>query len=219
MKRALGGIAFCSLLLALIADQWAAVSLYPQRDSERKRFEYWQKLDDSGEVMPAKEGPWRCVVDQRTGLVWENKNNNEGIHHGDWTYSWYDREAWGKHPSAPRYPEGSCTGLDHCNSAALVAAANRQHWCGFSDWRVPELAELQTLLDTSYPQPGPLVCPCFLGHTARSSYWSNSTDRYRRRQGLNFQTGEVTTFPEHAALFLRLVRGPKLTSDSGTAPE
>lgn len=189
-----------------------------QRDADialRQRFDHWQKLDTQGREIGNRQGPWSCVLDRRTGLVWENKSNDEGVHHGDWTYTWMDSGAWAQRASAlSQTPQGSCSKLRHCNTAALVEYANRQHWCGFSDWRVPELHELAGLLDTSYAAPQPLVCPCFLAHTARSSYWSNSSDRYRRRQGLNFLSGEISTLPEHASLYLRLVRGP---SSAGSA--
>lgn len=212
MKPTLLLLIFIALLAAITHRLIAPAAPNAQPHSDRQRFPHWHKLDATGTRLDARDGPWACVVDSNTGLVWENKSRDEGIHAGVWTYSWIDSDGWQKsRHRVMQTPQGSCAGLDHCNTAALVERANTEHWCGFNDWRIPELEELQTLLDTSYPPPGPLVCPCFLSNTARSSYWSNTTDRYRQRLGLNFRNGDIKTFPEHASLYLRLVRGDHIS--------
>lgn len=171
---------------------------------ERAQYFGWQKLDAKGKPVAATDGPWRCVQDPQTGLVWENKSLDEKLHHGKWTYTW----AYGRVPGA-HIIEGSCTALDQCTTAALVAKANQQAWCGLRSWRLPRLQELQSLLDYSYPESAAKVCPCMFSATAASSYWAGDQDQSRRLYGINFKTGEVRSFPEHAALYLRLVAESK----------
>ena len=194
-------VALLATIYLIIDSVHLPLFVHSEPAPQREQYRHWQKLDADGNTMAPDAGPWQCVVDHRSGLVWENKSRDEGIHHGRWTYVWQGQ-------ASRRSGEGSCAGLSRCDVSEFVRQANLQRWCGFNDWRVPQLAELQTLLDHSYPPPGPLVCPCFLPNTARSSYWATTADRQRRYVGLNFQTGESNVFPDYAALYLRLVRGP-----------
>lgn len=163
---------------------------------DRKPYDGWEKLSSSGEPINIKEGPWLCARDPANGLVWENKSAFEGLHHANWTYTWTIKNS---------RQEGSCNSLTPCHVDEMVRIANQQKWCGKNNWRVPSIDELQTLVDLSYPQPGPLICPCLFPNTKKSSYWALSADRQHRFVGLNFRNGEVRAFPEHAALYLRLV--------------
>lgn len=162
------------------------------------------KLDSSGKPIPQASGPWACVTDKLTGLTWENKSVDQGVHHAGWTYTWRALPATRLRPGGQ---EGSCTGLTRCDTAALVERANAARRCGFADWRLPTLPELQTLLDRSLPEPGPLICDCLFPHTQRSSYWTRTRGEETGHYGLNFQNGATRVFPDQASLFVRLVRG------------
>lgn len=195
--------AFMALLLLLILGLLFTLNGGYEIQA-RQSYPHWIKLDAHGTAIAATDGPWRCVVDTNSGLVWENKRGDESVGHGKWTYSWSDNPA-----PINTFPEGSCSDLNHCSTAAYVQLANQQAWCGYSNWRVPTLDELQTLLDFSDADSAAKVCPCFLANTMASSYWSSNSDQSRKQFGINFKDGEVRAFPQHASLYLRLVADTK----------
>lgn len=167
------------------------------------------KLDASGQLMAATEGPWACVRDARTGLVWENKTDDEGLHHGAWTFAWRD-------PAWPKQAQGTCNQevFSSCDTAELVRLANLEGRCGFRDWRLPTPDELATLLDTTLPAPGPKVIACYLPYTQRGSYWTGAPGVASGRQSgqayetLDFATGEQRALLFNRSAYVRLVRGP-----------
>lgn len=170
---------------------------------EQSAFNHWQKIDNNGKHVAQNKGPWRCVIDTKTGLVWENKQVNEGISHYSWTYNQGDGR---------EHINGSCTQLANCTTRDLIEAANREQWCGQKNWRLPSIEELQSLLDHSKPSPETKICDCFLPKTQRSSYWSETqvnTDKGLLYQALNFQTGEVKALPSTATVYVRLVSSTK----------
>ena len=167
------------------------------------------KLDAAGQAMAPNAGPWACVADRATGLVWENKSGDEGLHHGAWTYTWRD-------PSWPVQAQGTCAAgvFASCDTAELVRAANVEGRCGFTDWRLPTEAELRTLIDTRVPHPGPQIHDCWFPFTERGSYWTaeRGIPAGRQRgvafQALDFARGEHRALLFNRAAYVRLVRGP-----------
>ena len=110
--------------------------------------------DSGSEVAGTK---WSCVLDNHTGLVWEVKTNDGGIHDKDNTYAWGGITAIG-HGHADRKGEyydanhiavivGDKTAWD-----SLVNGSNNDQLCGYSDWRVPDSMELISApnIDTDY---------------------------------------------------------------------
>src|SRR3990172_6109187 len=96
----------------------------------------YRAVNQAGEVLDAAIAPGSCVLDQFTGLVWEVKSDQPGLH--DWrnTYSWYDpREAHGGELDYRGTANaGVCSGSD-CDTSAFVDAVNARGLCGYSDWR------------------------------------------------------------------------------------
>lgn len=179
-----------------------------------------RKLDAIGQTMGVKAGPWACIHDKRTGLVWENKTDDASIRDAQWTFSWRD-------PSWPVGPQGTCNReeIGSCDSASFVATVNAMRLCGFDDWRLPSTNELRTLLDQRVPKPGPLVISCLFANTRRSSYWtSDQVSISGRRSGvgfnsINFANGEERALLFNRSLYLRLVRGPAYKSSQSNRGE
>lgn len=167
--------------------------------SDLARSERFSKLDAAGAAVPVAEGPWACVTDASTGLTWENKSDDEGIRHYNWTFAFH----------APDHRlEGTCnrTRIGTCDTRGYVEAVNRVRLCGFDDWRVPTLDELQTLLEPTARPPEPQVMACFFDNTENGSHWTRTPMGDGRIAGLNFADGSVQSFSTGSYLYLRLVR-------------
>jgi hypothetical protein len=101
------------------------------------------------------------ITDTRTGLIWEKLSDDGTIHDKDTAYTWLNA------------------------FSTKVATLNADSFAGFTDWRVPNVNELQSLVvyGTSYPAIDAafntncaatctvLTCSC----TQSSAYWSSST--------------------------------------------
>lgn len=188
-------------VLALAACERLEVP-YDERDADLT------KLDADGVAMPPDAGPWSCVHDAASDLVWEVKTDDEDVHHGGWTFTWRD-------PSWPRQAQGTCApgAFESCDTATLVAKANRERLCGFDDWRLPTAAELETLVDLRVPTPGPRIVGCYFPYTRRGSYWTSDPAEPVGRQrghgylGVDFTSGEQRGLLFNRSLYVRLVRG------------
>lgn len=101
------------------------------------------------------------VTDTQTGLMWEKQTTAVGSGENlrdprdvDNTYTW-------------EYAVGDW--IDKMNGR-LIANVNDGSFAGYTDWRVPTMAELQTIVDMTQPTR---VNPAF-GPNALAPYWSSS---------------------------------------------
>ncbi|HEY9033104.1 MAG TPA: DUF1566 domain-containing protein [Pseudomonadales bacterium] len=106
----------------------------------------FSKLDDNGAVLDASAGSWRCLRDNHTGLVWEHKTNDGGLHDRDWTYSWYNTDASANGGNAGVEDGGSCLTPGRCDTQKFVDDVNAASLCGSSNWRVPSVDELMGIM-------------------------------------------------------------------------
>ena len=114
----------------------------------------YTKLDASGNKLPSSARSWACVLDNRSGLIWEVKTDDGGAHDKDNYYSWGGKGVsdvalgWVENSPGNKYPESRWNGkgnrYDDWNK--LVDSANSEQLCGFSDWRVPDLYQLASLV-------------------------------------------------------------------------
>lgn len=105
------------------------------------------KLDAEGQPLEADAAAvWSCVRDEVTGLTWESKTNDRGVHDAYSTYSWYDPDPT-TNGGSPGEADGGICGIESCDTHGLVTAVNAQGLCGFTDWRLPTREELLSLLD------------------------------------------------------------------------
>jgi hypothetical protein len=136
------------------------------------------------------------ITDRNTGLMWEKKSDDGSIHDKDTTYLWAD--AFVVH----------------------VATLNSTVFAGYTDWRVPNVKELQSIID--YERARPAVDPVFndscspgctvttCSCTAASLYWSSTSYApFPNRAWYVFLTDGYVSFgfKDSDDLHVRAVRG------------
>lgn len=166
------------------------------------------KIDSRGGPMPAWSGPWACVCDTRTNLLWEVKTDDEGIHDGDWTYSWWQGNTGVANNGDCYYEQ------NRCDTADLVRHTRREALCGVENWRLPSAAELKTLRSVDTPPGAPAIDGNYFPKTRRGDYWTHDAEQpldgvyaYLRSgsAAINFIDGDQVTIPYRNAAFARLV--------------
>lgn len=144
------------------------------------------------------------VKDNVTGLIWENKQAKDGVenydnpHDADNTYTWYD-------PDDP-YPGTPGDGTD---TEDFINALNNEHFGGYSDWRMPTIKELDSIVDLGIPYPGPCINTAYFPNTQASWYWSSTTDANYTSSawGVLFGNGYDANGSKSYSSYVRAVRG------------
>lgn len=111
----------------------------------------YSAIDSTGAVATSSRD-WKCTRDDETGLIWELKTNDQGLHSKKWTYSWYDPKPETNGGYAGVANRGTCRGSAKCNTAAFIDAVNVEKLCGGDNWRLPTKAELEALVTCSDEQ-------------------------------------------------------------------
>lgn len=134
------------------------------------------------------------VVDALTGLQWEKKTDDGGIHDKDDFYEW----------SALNVPQA-----DGPAFTTFLATLNATCFAGHCDWRLPTRAELETILSQSYPcTENPCIPPIF-GPTNGAFYWTGVTvpGAPNDAWAVRFGTGYVFYNVKSYGSLVRAVRG------------
>ena len=161
---------------------------------------------------------WSCVRDNHTGLVWEVKTDDNGIHDKDNTYRWGGKTAIGKE-------HASKEGTYYSDWDNLVDGSNNAALCGFSNWRVPTKEELRSIVD--YGRKDPSIDNHYFPNTSpsRSFWWSASPfdlliSDNNSAWYLNFSSGDDRFNDRKKEYHVRLVRSSQSVSlgPSATAP-
>jgi hypothetical protein len=165
------------------------------------------KLDSTGtplpdQTQPYATTPWVCVLDNNTNLMWEVKTTS-GAHGNSNTYYWYNSNA------AENGGTAGTVGTSGNDTETFVSTVNSAAFCGYSDWRLPTIDELRTIVDhgdTTTPIVDTAYFPNAVGnyHLTSTSDAEDST-LYRT---LSFISG-VTSWSSKNGLccVARLVRG------------
>ena len=112
----------------------------------------YTKLDARGNKLPSSARSWACVLDNRSGLIWEVKTDDGGARDKDNTYRWGGKGVsdvvLGDYQGNNKRAESNWNGKGprYNDWDELVGAANYEQLCGFSDWRVPDLYQLASLV-------------------------------------------------------------------------
>lgn len=179
------------------------------------------KLDANGQALVDQtvnysSTAWSCVKDNVTGLTWEVKTDDGGVHDKDWTYSWYNTTTSQNNGFAGSQNQGQCQNTVGCDTQAYVQAVNAQNFCGANDWRLASVDEMMSLFNYSYNQYIPTAVastldPKYFPYQLVNTYWSaNSFMDPFYAWKVNFLSRNVDGFGnKDETLGAILVRGPK----------
>ncbi len=117
-----------------------------------------------------------CVKDNVTGLIWEGKEAS-GERAGSNTYTNYDDPNQPQKWDGNAYINPSQGDIDAAsNSAGYVNYVNSIALCGFTDWRLPTVDELQGVVDYGTAFPFPMVDVAWSPNVWARKHWSSSPD-------------------------------------------
>lgn len=175
------------------------------------------KIDAAGRPLPDVAKAWSCVRDNATGLVWEVKTADGGLHSREHTYTWFnpvealnggvegrEGEADDSTCGSPPVVSGGCDTLKY------VAAVNSVGWCGYRDWRLPTVDELGSLVDYGSYLPA-LSTSFFPDIIMPAGFWTSTTSAAGPSYAwiVIFDDGYLGTCVKSWNYYLRLVRGTK----------
>jgi hypothetical protein len=152
----------------------------------------YTKLDSHGNPLPDSAAQWVMVQDNTSGLIWEVKQNMDGVkiyadpHDTDNKYTWYD-----SNPKTNGGKAGSKNGPRDTES--FLAALNTGRFGGYSDWRLPTLKELFSLVrrDRFFP----VVNDNYFPNIKTAQYWSStSADITSGAWGVDFSFGYDSSY-------------------------
>lgn len=172
------------------------------------------ELSDDAQLGTAPSD-WACTKDNKTGLIWEVKTNEDGLR--DWKnkYSWYKPE--GDNGGNVGYQNGN----DHpewckdseCDTYAYTNAVNAQGLCGAKDWRMPSIGELKGLLTkksmVNQPLNGKLYIDATYFPNTQYRFWSSSPYTHGSNHAwiVYFDYGNADDYLKYGSYHIRLVRG------------
>lgn len=105
------------------------------------------KLDSQGAALTADAKEWACTMDERTGLVWENKSADaSSVQFKDRLFA-FESETF--KPFSKDVDLAGCkdAGDEVCTTSQYVEFINKQSLCGITGWRLPTYRETYDLLD------------------------------------------------------------------------
>ncbi len=119
----------------------------------------YTKISNAGADLPSSAtfgpapGDWGCTRDNVTGLIWELKTNDDGPRDTDYRYTWYNPDMATNGGAVGDMGTDTCNGTlsGNCNTNAFRVAVNLlvgdARLCGQTDWRLPTLHELLSIVD------------------------------------------------------------------------
>ena len=133
-------------------------------------------------------------TDNLTRRVWEEKTDDDSIHDKDNIYTWSTGVPWKE--------DGTAFGT-------FLNGLNDASFGGSRGWRIPTVAELNSLVEPGWPNCTTAPCTTVPGETASSFYWSSSPDTRSPLDawGVLFSSGFVGGGGKSGGLSVRAVRG------------
>jgi len=160
------------------------------------------KLDKQGKVLPSDATSWHCVKDKSTNLIWEVKASDKGLQSMSNRYSW---EKISEDQNTPDNAKPACTKLTNCDVPSFIAAVSAEKLCGFSNWRLPDIHELNSIVK---PMKTNSIDMNYFPNTQSSIYISSSEgfDNDMLVHGVDFDMSYNDVFYKGGQYHVRLVQ-------------
>jgi len=167
------------------------------------------KISRTGQELPASATEWSCVKDNVTGLMWEVKTDDGGLHDKDWTYTWYEPDNTKNGGHTGTQNGGICSGTSACDTFAYVQAVKAAGgWCGANDWRMPSVTELHSIADLSGSDQA--IDTAYFPNASYYGQWSGTPYAedvsVAYAWGVSGGEGYVGYYESSSRFFVRLVR-------------
>lgn len=169
------------------------------------------KISSTGVELANSATAWSCVKDMTTGLMWEVKTSLNK----DDTFTNYDNintnQKYNSTTGVLEKPTQS--DLDFANnSIGYIRSVNGAALCGFNDWRLPTLEELQGLVDYG-SSSGPLIDTTWFPNSVNTITWSSTSSADGYAWITDFSTGKTASWARNQFKSIRLVRGALPSAD------
>ena len=169
-------------------------------------FNRFEKLNAQGTPLADSATDYSIVHDLFTDLFWEIKTTNPDIQDKDRQYTWYnpDNDTNGGHPGITSSGGDTHYFIEWLNIKTLGSR---------SDWRMPEITELLSLVHITRTNPD--ILTQFFPHMQSGCYWSNTPHAQFKGDAwmANVSDGTDDYISKATNCYVRAVRGQKLSAE------
>ena len=146
-----------------------------QEDRNQNGDSHFIKINHVGDEIDANAPDWRCVKDKHSGLMWEIKTTDFGLHDQRHTYSWYNPNDKYNGGDAGTQNGGHCVD-SQCDTASYLKEVNAIGYCGYHNWRLPTVDELQSIVDYQRYSPSinTVYFPDLHNPNSEQKFWTAS---------------------------------------------
>lgn len=176
------------------------------------------KIGQNSERLSDDSQIWSCVEDADTSLFWQKRDPTSALHGHD-SYNWF--QPGHDIPGEPRSNpdlfgiDATCFGYraddpnSYCNTDAYIRRINQSNYCGYSDWRLPTVNELLSLVDPSLSdrQNQSAIDLNFFPFNQSFAYWTDSVDEKSAVIAIFNEEKILKNLERTDHLSVRLVRG------------
>lgn len=169
------------LILTRQLPKTGQITSYYEKDDGNYEAGWWRgRLNADNKPRFIAKSIWDddVVIDRATGLMWAADGQAEGCISGN-SYGW---------------------------AASIAAAMALSFFASFSDWRMPNIKELVSIVD--YEETTPAIDGLFT-NTYSTYYWSSTTRKAITAEAfvVHFASGSVADINKGSTAKLRCVRG------------